>query len=254
MSRLVDVLAPMRNVPDTTSKAKNIEEIVLYYVNTFIQSGQPLEGIKQQLVHLHRDELLFPDEVLKKALALAEKESKAHTAGTKPTQTSGSQPKEPLFSKDTVYHADICCRVLAEGDAGNYQSLFKKLPNGQGHSFTSVSMSRSKTERLLIAEQGDSLIYFAFESRPQLSDWKGYKSFNEGGLILYPLIHSLLRYHQSPKGITQQSQQFPVRYIVELLNKQYRIVLTGESCPCTQYTDVNCTTQVSHLEVSWPTV
>ena len=185
MSQLCDVLAPMRKVPDTPNIAKAIEEIVLNFVPTFVKSGQPLDDINQQLVHLHRNELLFPEEVLTKALTLAEKESKAQLAITKPAEASKSQLKEPLFSKDTVYHADLCCRILAEGDAGNYQSLFKKLPNGQGHSFKAVSMSRSKTERLLIAEQGDSLIYFAFESRPQLSDWKNYKSFDEGVLLYY---------------------------------------------------------------------
>ena len=41
-------------------------------------------------------------------------------------------------------------------------------------------MSRLKTERHLIAEQGDFVFYFAFESRPQISDWKDYKSFDEG--------------------------------------------------------------------------
>ena len=29
-------------------------------------------------------------------------------------------------------------------------------------------------------------------------------------------------------GITAQSEKFPVRFIVDLLNKQQRIVLTGE--------------------------
>ena len=36
-----------------------------------------------------------------------------------------------------------------------------------------------------------------------------------------PLVSSLA-------GITAQSEKFPVRFIVDLLNKQQRIVLTGE--------------------------
>ena len=174
----------MRKIRDTPNKAKNIEEIVLDFVITFVQSGQSLDDIKQQLIHLSKDQFLFPDEVLKQALSVVEEEKLKMTAFnmSKLVQASEPQPKEsePLFSKDIIYHANVCCYILAKGDAGNYQSLFKKLPNGQGHSFRAVSMSRSKTERLLIAEQSDSLIYFAFESRPQLSDWKDYKSFDEG--------------------------------------------------------------------------
>ena len=181
LSRLRDVLVTLRKIRDTPNKSGTIEETVLDFVSTSIQSSQQLDDLKQQLHKLHKEELLFSEDVLKKALALAEEEHSKRTevAGVKPAPAK-LLARESLFSKDTVYHADICCRVLATGDAGNYQSLFKKLPNGQGHSFKAVSMSRSKTERLLIAEQGESVFYFAFESRPQISDWKDYKSFNEG--------------------------------------------------------------------------
>ena len=171
----------MRKIRDTPNKSGTIEETALDFVSTSIQSSQQLDDLKQLLHKLHKEELLFSEDVLKKALALAEEEHSKHTevASVKLAPTK-LVAREPLFSKDTVYHSDICCRVLATGDAGNYQSLFKKLPNGQGHSFKAVSMSRSKTERLLIAEQGESVFYFAFESHPQISDWKDFKSFDEG--------------------------------------------------------------------------
>ena len=181
MSRLRDVLVPMRQFPDIPSKTAAIKDFVIDYTSTSIQSGQNVDEVKEQLHKLHKEELLFSEDVLEKAQTLAEEEHSKLTevASVKPAPAK-LLAREPLFSKDTVYHADICCRVLATGDAGNYQSLFKKLPNGQGHSFKAVSMSRSKTERLLIAEQGESVFYFAFESRPQFSDWKDYKSFDEG--------------------------------------------------------------------------
>ena len=186
MSRLRGVLAPMRNTPDIPSKAEYVKEYVLSITSTSVQSGEDLDDLKQQLHKLHKEELLFSEDVLHKALALADEEHSKRTevASVKPTPAN-LLAREPLFSKDTVYHSDICCRVLATGDAGNYQSLFKKLPNGQGHSFKAVSMSRSKTERLLIAEQGESVFYFAFESHPQISDWKDYKSFDEGKCGIY---------------------------------------------------------------------
>ena len=186
-SRIRDVLTTMRSVRDTAGKATTVREIVMDFVADSVQLGTGIDEIEDKLHLLHRKELLISEDVLKDASAFAQKEHSKHKElqGVQPPPRSKSLPKEPLFSKDTIYHADLCCRVLAEGDAGNYQSLFKKLPNGQGHSFKAVSMSRSKTARLLIAEQGDSLIYFAFEGRPQLLDWKGYKSFDEGVFYLY---------------------------------------------------------------------
>ena len=170
-SHLREVLLPMRKVRDTPGKTTIVKEIVSDFVSTSIQSGQQLDDLKQLLHKLHKEELLFSEDVLKKALALADEEHLKCTevASVKPAPAK-FVAREPLFSKDTVYHSDVCCRVLATGDAGNYQSLFKKLPNVQGHSFKAVSMSRSKTERLLIAKQGESVFYFAFESRPQFSD------------------------------------------------------------------------------------
>ena len=43
-----------------------------------------------------------------------------------------------------------------------------------------------------------------------------------------PLVSSLI-------GITAQSEKFPIRFIVDLLNKQQRIVLTGECVMVVNY-------------------
>ena len=51
--------------------------------------------------------------------------------------------------------------------------------------------------------------------------WKRYAA-NTTILIIFD-IHDLLI------GITTQSEKFPIRFIIDLLNKQQRIVLTGES-------------------------
>ena len=101
------------------------------------------------------------------------------TKGTKPI-ASREEGSEPLFSKDTVYHAGVCSLAVNTCDAGNYQSFFKKKEMVPGHSFQAVSISRSKQDRYLIARQGDSTLYFAFQSEPKLLNWKQYKSFSEG--------------------------------------------------------------------------
>jgi len=61
-----------------------------------------------------------------------------------------AKASQPLFSKDTVYHAGICSFAVSTRDASNYQSFFKKKDLVPGHSFHAVSISRSKQDRYLI--------------------------------------------------------------------------------------------------------
>ena len=99
---------------------------------------------------------------------------------------------KPFFPKDTIYHASICCQALTCCTADDYQQYFKdKVP---GHSFQAVSISRptpdgKQHERYLIAKQGESKYYIAFESQPVLSQWpKKYHSFIKGYLLLDALF------------------------------------------------------------------
>ena len=107
-------------------------------------------------------------------------DSNAHNL-LSPTETC-----EPLFSKDTIYHASICCHALTRCNAGDYQKFFNDKELVPGHSFQAVSISRptpdsNQHERYLIARQGESKYYIAFESQPHLSQWREkYQSFVEG--------------------------------------------------------------------------
>ena len=89
-----------------------------------------------------------------------------------------------LFSKDTVYHAGICSLAVndvKECDPGNYQKFFQKNPLIPGHDFQEVSISKSKKDRYLIARQGESTVYIAFQSEPCIQQWpKLFRSFSEG--------------------------------------------------------------------------
>ena len=100
-------------------------------------------------------------------------------------QPSGSEEEtHPLFSKDTVYHAGICSLAVndvKECDPGNYQKFFQKNPLIRGHDFQQVSVSKSKNDRYLIARQGESTVYIAFQSEPCIQQWpKLFRSFSEG--------------------------------------------------------------------------
>ena len=91
-----------------------------------------------------------------------------------------------LSFKDTTYHASICCQALTYCTAGDYQKFFKDTQRVPGHSLQAISIScptpdGKQHERYLIAKQGESKYYIAFESQPVLSQWpKKCNSFIEG--------------------------------------------------------------------------
>ena len=113
------------------------------------------------------------------------------------SKDKSSCSSEPLFCKDTVYHAGICSLAVTSSTAGDYQKFFKDREKVPGHTFQEISISRSKQDRYLIARQGDSTYYFAFQSEPRLLEWpKQFKSFYEGTLLVvnsYILLTTLLQ-------------------------------------------------------------
>ena len=160
------------------SKVDMIKAVVREYVTESQQSGSTKEHIEGHLQR--RSDFLLSEPICKWSLQLvAETFKKTAVDELSCEPLSPSEPSGPLFCKDTVYHASICSRAVNESDAGDYLKFFKtKVP---GHSFQAVSISRSKQDRYLIAQQGESTYYFAFQSEPDLSKWPQlFKSFSEG--------------------------------------------------------------------------
>ena len=171
---------------ETIARRDVSQEAIQKFVKSSLQSGESKEKLLEQLQKLYEEGLLTK-ELHEQAQELA-MNSKMH-ADSLPAQSAKqpvSAPKEkgePLFCKDTVHHASLCCRLVSDPkvDAGNYQSFFKKKEVVPGHSFQKVSLSRAKHDRYLIAQQRDSILYFAFQSEPSLQKWKEqFKSFSEG--------------------------------------------------------------------------
>ena len=141
----------------------------------------------EQLQNFHSEELLISKEVFLKAQQLATEEyaninpSASTMLIDAPESPAEGMVVEPLFCKDTIYHASVCCQAVSTYSAGDYQKYFKNRELVPGHTFKAVSFSRSKNENFLIALKGESTYYFAFKGRLSLSDWaEDYKSFNEG--------------------------------------------------------------------------
>ena len=158
------------------------EEVVNKFVSDSVHSEVPLEVITSHLQKLYTDfRDCISDEVYKRSQELVIKMQ------AESLQVKGSPlalvAKEPLFCKDTVYHAGLCSRLVSDPafDTGNYLKFFKDRLLVPGHSFKAVSMSRSKSDRYVIARKDESTFYFAFQSELQLSEWgKNFNCFYEG--------------------------------------------------------------------------
>ena len=166
------------------SKTTLVKAAVKDYLVKSQQSQSTLPHVSEQLQKLHEKECLITEPAIYKwALQVANEifvEPPVADSFTDQGQES-SEIRSPLFCKDTVYHASICSLAVNTHDAGNYLKFFKNKEMVPGHSFKEVSISRSKQDRYLIARQGESTYYFAFQSEPDLSKWpKLFKSFKEG--------------------------------------------------------------------------
>ena len=202
------------------------------FITTSRNSGHSLEQVKECLKELHTKEYLISEPIYVSAQQVAD-ELYVETTSVVSEPSISQMPvntKEPLFCKDTIYHSSICSLAVSAADAGTYQQFFKSDPMVPGHSFQEISISRGKENRCLVARQGESTFYFAFKSEPNLQLWpKHFNSFSEGTILVMYTDYQLTLPPYVHIGIIAQSEEFPFRFIVELLTKQYRIVLTGKN-------------------------
>ena len=141
------------------------------YLTKSQDSQSTLQHVREVLQELHERECLIVEPAIYMwALQLASQVVVQPPVMESPVSSSHDSNGfgVPLFCKDTVYHASICSHAVNQSDAGDYLKFFKtKYP---GHSFQAVSISRSKQDRYLIARQGDSTYYFAFQSEPLVKE------------------------------------------------------------------------------------
>ena len=98
----------------------------------------------------------------------------------------GVPDEEPLFSRENVHHALVCCRAVDASDEGQARSILRE----RAHSFDSLSLSRSDCKErhepggdhgmYLIARKTDGTYVVAFKGIPALSEWLTHISFEEG--------------------------------------------------------------------------
>ena len=175
----------------TESKTTLIKETMQHYIGISLRAGASADNVKMVLKEIYGSDVLVSDEVYEWALSEVNVTAQAVCL----PQSSSSADKEetlpPLFCKETLYHASLCCYAVCTRDANTYKDFFNKdFPN---HTFEEVSLSlsrdREQVDRYLIARHGKTY-YVAFQSEPLLAHWSNFTSFQEG-MRTISMPHSL---------------------------------------------------------------
>ena len=244
-STLEQKLQALQGVQHRESVETVQRSFVTDYLNDSQLSGACLAEVQENLQQLHQKRFLIMESVFRWATETAVAVFSEAKGSSQHDAADVSSPLEkPLFCKDTVYHASLCCQAVSSYTAGDYQQFFKNKELVPGHLFDAISISRprhdrsSLREQYLIAKQGDSTYYIAFQSETDLREWpKKCASFIQGqciptcvGLQKVSIKQCAFSTIYYATGIEDQSKRFPMRFIIELLNKRgSRIVLTGKT-------------------------
>ena len=172
----------MLNQQIEESKSTMIKEHVKHFVETSLRAGASAEDVKKVLSEMYGTDVLVSGEVYEWALS----EVSFTAEAVCPSQSSGSSSDKeeklpPLFCKETLYHASLCCYAVCTRDANTYKDFFNKdFPNHNLEEMSlSLSRDREQVDRYLIARHGKTY-YVAFQSEPFLAKWLKFTSFQEG--------------------------------------------------------------------------
>ena len=171
----------MLNQQIEESKITMIKEHVKHFVGTSLRAGASADDVKKVLSTMYGTDVLVSGEVYEWAL---DEVSVTAQAICLPQSSSPSDKEEklpPLFCKETLYHASLCCYAVCTCDANTYKDFFNK--DFPSHNLQEVSLSlsrdREQVDRYLIARHGKTY-YVAFQSEPLLAQWLKFTSFQEG--------------------------------------------------------------------------
>lgn len=152
-----------------------------------VRAGNEEESIRNQLWVLCHKDFDVPSNLRDWAIQEVEDICKRTTAlnPTLITQCPASLPKKeespPLFSKDTLYHASLCCHAVSVCTAGNYEIFLNSKSHLLEEASMSISQYKENVDRYIIAKSGNT-IFVSFQGEPTLSNWMDspYSSFIDG--------------------------------------------------------------------------
>ena len=164
-----------------------IKESIQQYVETMLEAGETIDFLQNQMSLLCCKHLVVPSSLLEWASRVvedvnSERSSDLEVAMAAQPCEQTKPPEPPLFNKDTVYHASICCHAVSTRNAGNFKHFFDHVVRGHRLEEVSMSVSQDKenVDRYLIAKQ-QNIVYIAFQSEATISHWMDkYSSFDDG--------------------------------------------------------------------------
>ena len=166
------------------AKATLTKGKVRQFIETSLRAGASKDDVKKVLSEIYSSDVLISGDIFE--WALSEVSITAQAACLQQTSSPSDEKEKlpPLFCKETLYHASLCCCAVSTCDANTYQKFFNKdFPN---HSLEEASLSRSQdreqVDRYLIARH-DKTYYVAFQSEPLIAQWPKFTSFQEGVCI-----------------------------------------------------------------------
>ena len=114
----------------------------------------------------------------------------------------GAPEEEPLFSKENVYHALVCCRAVDSSDESQVRSILREQP----HNFDGLSVTRSDCKerhqpggdhgQYAIARKADGTYIVAFKGIPTLAEWLTHRTFEEGMSVQSHHVNVIKHFHQ----------------------------------------------------------
>lgn len=165
-----------KEISDPENVYKIIQDIIKNSIGTALLKSEPIKSIRDQICYLCHTSFDIPPFLHSWAKQEVENANQKNVQNEDPAPCCFPTVEDkPLFSKDTLYHASLCCQAVSTCTTLN----FKKFLNEKGHTLKEVSMSISKedVDRYIIAKQGNT-VYIAFQSKPIISSWS--EDFIEG--------------------------------------------------------------------------
>ena len=193
---------------DTQATLNHIKNRIESHFKMMLKDGLSKDAISKQLNELTINALIpsdINDWCYDKLDELCKKQDKI-VADESDTSSSDelSEERPLLFSPDAVYHASLCNLII---DSTERDQMLTEY----GHTFDELSVSLSGDMKMLIAQQ-QNIVYIS------LSISKFNILVND--MNVYNLNHII------------PNQNIPLRYFVELLYQNKRIILTGMSFIC----------------------
>ncbi len=141
------------------------------HIKTSLEDGIAYDEVSKQ-IHDFMTDALIPADIFGWCQEML-KDCKKVTECSEEAAVGPKTPPDnvlPLFCKDVVYHASICCNAICNLSKDKTLSL-QTMFSGQGHTFKHVSLS---SDRLLLIAQKDDVMYFCFGNRYVAGKLKNY--------------------------------------------------------------------------------